>query len=207
MKMDKVVFVDGGSSDGSVEWINKHLTNQLGCDVEFIQSPSGRAKQMNAGAQRAEQDVVLFLHADTELPNETHQEVAQAVSQNYLWGRFNVTFDQPSVVMNVIAFFINYRSRLSKVATGDQAMFIDRDLFNQLGGFDDIALMEDVALSKKLIKLNKPPYASKETVTTSARRWQQDGVVKTVCKMWWYRFAFFLGASPEFLAQGYRNVR
>jgi len=162
---------------------------------------------MNAGAEKAKQDVLLFLHADTMLPNNAKLEIEKGISGKHLWGRFNVEFDETCLVMRVIAFFINQRSKLSQIATGDQAMFIKRDLFERVGGFDDIALMEDVAMSKKLYKLGNAPYAAKIKVVTSARRWKQNGVIRTVIKMWWYRLAYFLGVSPDSLAQGYRNVR
>ena len=117
-----------------------------------------------------------------------------------------MSFDEQTFLMSVIAFFINWRSRLTGVSTGDQAMFVTRTLFKRVDCFDDIALMEDVALSKKLRKQVKPSSLN-STVTTSARRWKKDGVARTVIKMWWYRLAYFLGVSPDCLANGYRNVR
>lgn len=208
IEAEQIVIVDGGSSDGSVQWLEKYfLSDSPSINGIFIQSSPGRAKQMNAGAEKARQDILLFLHADTILPHNVKPEVENGVSEKYSWGRFNVEFDESCLAMGIIAFFINLRSKLSQIATGDQAMFIKRDLFEKVGGFDDIALMEDVAMSKKLYKFGNAPYASKLKVTTSARRWKQNGVLRTVVKMWWYRLAYFLGVSPDSLAQGYRNVR
>lgn len=200
---EQVVFVDGGSTDGSVEWLQQNWvspTNQL------ITSEPGRAKQMNLGASYANQDVLLFLHADTVLPSDAKQVVCVSKNQAPHWGRFDVTFDLSCIAMKTIALCMNLRSRLTHVSTGDQAMFMHHQLFDRVGGFDDIALMEDVAMSKKLRSLAKP-VSSKMKVITSARRWKKHGVIQTVFKMWCYRFAYFVGVSPERLSQGYRNVR
>ena len=206
VEAEHVIIVDGGSTDGSVQWLEKHFACEPPINTTLIQSPSGRAKQMNAGAEKAKQDILLFLHADTVLPVNAKLEINTSYAKEFLWGRFDVEFDEPCLAMRLIAFFINMRSKLSKIATGDQAMFIERELFEKVDGFDDIALMEDVAMSKKLYKRSSP-YASTARVITSARRWKQNGVLRTVIKMWWYRLAYSLGVSPDSLAQGYRNVR
>jgi len=204
---EQIVIVDGGSTDGTIQWLENYFLSADSANKVFIQSPAGRSKQMNAGAEKVNQDVLLFLHADTVLPNDAKLEIEKGFSEKYVWGRFNVEFDEPGLAMNIIAFFINQRSKLSQIATGDQAIFIERNLFEKVGGFDDIALMEDVAMSKKLYKLGDAPYSSTRKVMTSARRWKQNGVFRTVLKMWWYRLAYFFGVSPDSLAQGYRNVR
>jgi len=210
-KAEKIIIVDGGSTDGSVEYLLKHLNtaSDKGQETLFLESTPGRAVQMNLGAEHSEQDILLFLHADTVLP-ETVSADLSCVDGNQLdelsWGRFNVAFDESCAVMGVIAFFINWRSRLSGVATGDQAIFVKNSLFKRVGGYDNIELMEDVALSKKLRKFSRPT-ALKSSVITSARRWKQNGILRTVVKMWWYRFAYFIGVSPASLVNGYRNVR
>ena len=200
---EQIIFVDGGSTDGTLEWIEQ---NAVSDQIHLISSTAGRAKQMNLGASAANQDVLLFLHADTVLPANAKQDICYSSTQEGHWGRFDVTFDDSSLAMNVIAFFMNCRSRLTNVSTGDQAMFIHQQLFDRVGGFDDIALMEDVAMSKKLRSIVKPINSSLKVVT-SARRWKTHGVIKTVLTMWAYRFAYFVGVSPDRLAQGYRKVR
>lgn len=199
----RLILVDGGSADGSIEWLKRNWASEKNI---LCQSRAGRAKQMNAGAELAEQDMLLFLHADTVLPIDAKKTVCFSGTLEQHWGRFDVTFDSQSLMMSLIAFFMNWRSRLTKVATGDQAIFMHRSLFNQVAGFDDIELMEDVAMSKKLRKLSSP-LSSNSKVITSARRWRSNGVMKTILKMWCYRFAYFLGVSPNRLAKGYRDVR
>jgi len=200
---EQLVFVDGGSTDGSVQWLQQHWESP---NKQLVCSCAGRAKQMNLGASYALHDIILFLHADTQLPENAKQAVCAACVTPLSWGRFDVRFNSSSVAMGVIAFFMNWRSRLTAVATGDQAIFMHQQLFDHVGGFDDIAFMEDVAMSKKLRKLAKP-IALKDKAVTSARRWQQSGVARTVFKMWYYRLAYFLGMSPERLSRGYRNIR
>ena len=192
---EQIIIVDGGSADSTKELV-------LSTGYQVIDSPAGRAKQMNAGAKVANQPWLLFLHADTKLPQSYKSEIAKAD----VWGRFDVSFQGRSLRMNVVSFFMNLRSRISSVATGDQAIFIDRDTFQSLGGFPDFPLMEDVALCKRLRLLHKP-FNSKKKVVTSARRWEKNGVAKTVLKMWWYRLAYFLGTSPAKLKRGYEDVR
>lgn len=193
----QTILVDGGSTDGTLEQIQQFQNEFL-----IVQSEKGRARQMNAGAALAEQDTLLFLHADTKLPTNAKQEILTAEH----WGRFDVQFDSSSVAMRLIAFFMNRRSRLTGIATGDQAMFVMRALFESMGGFPEIPLMEDVALCKALKRRYKP-FCSKARVTTSARRWRENGIVKTVLQMWWYRLAYFFGVSAERLKQGYFDVR
>jgi len=157
---------------------------------------------MNAGAAIAKHEILLFLHADTRLPKTFLREIKQA----NVWGRFDVRFDHSSIAMKVIAMFMNARSRLTGISTGDQAIFVRAGVLAAIGGFPDVAIMEDIALSKRLKKIELP-YCSKKTVVTSARRWQQNGVAKTVFKMWWYRLAYFLGVSPRILKNSYHDVR
>lgn len=192
---EQIVIVDGGSSDGTGK-----LLQAAGYQV--VQSSAGRARQMNAGALLATQSMLLFLHADTQLPKNYKSELAKAD----VWGRFDVKFSSASKAMKMVAFFINLRSRISGVATGDQAIFVDRDAFNAISGFPDFPIMEDVALCKRLRHFHRP-YSSSEKVTTSARRWEQNGVAATIIKMWYFRLAYFFGVSPSKLKQRYQDVR
>ena len=192
---EQIIIVDGGSTDAT-----RSLMENAGYQV--VNSPAGRARQMNTGAKAATQRMLLFLHADTKLPKSYKSELAKAD----VWGRFDVSFFGSSTGMKVVAFFMNLRSRISGVATGDQAIFVDRDVFESIGGFPDFQLMEDVALCKRLRQLHRP-FSSRAKVVTSARRWEQNGIMQTILKMWWYRLAYFFGVSPSKLRQGYDNVR
>jgi rSAM/selenodomain-associated transferase 2 len=192
---EQVIIVDGGSSDAS-----RHLMRQAGYQV--IESPAGRAMQMNAGAKVATQAMLLFLHADTQLPSDYKAELGKAE----VWGRFDVRFSSFSKAMKVIAFFMNIRSRISGVSTGDHALFIERSVFESIGGYPELPLMEDVAICKSLRQIHRP-YNSRSKVVTSARRWEIDGIAMTVIKMWCLRLAYFLGVSPSTLKRAYDDAR
>lgn len=199
------IIVDGGSNDNSRDI----LQNAVADNVRLIitQSPRGRARQMNAGAELATGDILLFLHADTTLPEGALAELVGVASKaDHTWGRFDVCFNSHLKSARLLAFFINLRSRVSGVATGDQAMFFSRSLFDYVGGFDQIELMEDVAMSKKC-RRRVSGFCSRMTVMTSARRWEQNGVLRTILQMWWYRLAYVFGVSPATLLRGYRNIR
>jgi rSAM/selenodomain-associated transferase 2 len=190
----EVIVADGGSHDGTAA-----LARALADHV--IASPRGRAVQMNAGAAVARGDVLLFLHADTRLPEGADRLVLDGLARsNKAWGRFDVRFDGGG--LGLIAFMMNWRSRLSGIATGDQAMFVARAAFENAGGFPVIALMEDVALSVRL-KRSGRPLALRTRVTTSAQRWRKHGVLRTILLMWKLRLAFSLGADPAKLARAY----
>jgi rSAM/selenodomain-associated transferase 2 len=192
----EVIVVDGGSHDGTVE-AARPLADKI------ITAPRGRGAQMNAGAATARGDVLLFLHADTRLPPEGDSLVLDALARTKrAWGRFDVTIAGRSPFLGVVAAMMNLRSRLTGIATGDQAMFVTRAAFAQVGGFPDIALMEDIVLSRRLKRVT-PPACLSARVTTSGRRWDRDGVVRTILMMWRLRFAFFLGAEPAHLARRY----
>lgn len=194
---DQVILVDGGSTDGT-----RALLSELPSHFRVVYSEPGRALQMNAGASVATHDTLLFLHADTRLPVDVQSEVDKLTH----WGRFDVQFDTPSTAMRTIAFWINLRSRFTGIATGDQAIMIRRSLFERMQGFPALPLMEDVAFCKQLNVIAKP-YCSRRKVITSARRWEQNGVVKTVLLMWFLRLAFFFGVSPEVLKRRYLDSR
>ena len=147
-------------------------------------------------------DTLLFLHADTTLPENADHCIQQALQGGAVWGRFDVRIDSPRPVFRVIERLMNLRSRWTGVATGDQAVFVRRTAFEAVGGFEDIALMEDIALSRALLRLSRPACL-RQRVTTSARRWEQHGVWRTVLLMWRLRAAYFFGANPARLARQY----
>jgi len=192
----EVIVVDGGSQDDTVA-----LCRGAGCQV--IGSARGRARQMNAGAAQAQGEVLVFLHADTQLPARADRLIGLAVQRGALWGRFDVRIQGPSRLLPVIAALMNLRSRGSGIATGDQAMFVRRDLFERLGGFADLALMEDIDLSRRLRAVGWPACL-RPPVHTSGRRWQTHGVWRTIWLMWRLRWRYWRGVSPELLARDYR---
>lgn len=191
----ELIMVDGGSDDAGPA-IAEPLVDRV------LQSERGRARQMNAGACQAQADVLLFLHADTRLPDNAAKLILQAIASGATWGRFDVQFDSEQAVFKWIALMMNWRSRLTGIATGDQTIFMTRQAFNAVGGFADIALMEDIAISSALKKLGKPDCI-KARVTTSARRWRTHGILRTIVLMWRLRLCFYLGADPDDLAARY----
>ena len=196
----EVIVVDGGSIDRTAD-----LARPLADKV--IASPRGRAVQMNAGAAIARADVFLFLHADTRLPPDADRLITEGLARTgRQWGRFDVRISGRSIFLPALAAFMNWRSRLTGIATGDQAIFVTRDLFRSLGGFPAIALMEDVALSARLKKASRP-LCLRARVTTSGRRWERHGVVRTILLMWRLRLGFYFGAEPSALARRYDDAR
>jgi len=191
----EVIVADGGSEDGTAA-----LALPLADSV--IPAPRGRASQMNAGAGQCTAPVLLFLHADTRLPPQAPELIAQAMAKGGLWGRFDVHIEGRSPALKIVAAMMNWRSRLTGIATGDQAIFMRRDLFERLGGFPGIALMEDIALCAKL-KREARPICLRARVTTSGRRWEKHGVLRTIVTMWRLRFAYWCGADPDDLARRY----
>jgi rSAM/selenodomain-associated transferase 2 len=195
----EVIVVDGGSRDRTIA-----LAQPL-CD-RLVVAPRGRAAQMNAGAGAAHGDVLLFLHADTHLPADADRLVLDGLAASGRpWGRFDVRIDGRHPLLPVIAATMNLRSRVTGIATGDQAIFADRSAFAAVGGFPDIALMEDIVLSRRLKRLGRP-LCLRAQALTSGRRWEKHGVVRTILTMWRLRLAFFLGAEPARLAASYGYV-
>lgn len=194
----QLIVVDGGSQDDT-----RALAEPL-CDA-FLCTESGRAVQMNRGAEVATGDWLLFLHADTRLPdNWLTQWQRVTLESSRLWGRFDLRLSGRGTSFRLIERMINLRSRFSGIATGDQAIFVRRDCFLQLGGYAPIPLMEDVELCRRLKRLSKPLCLPTQ-VTTSSRRWEQKGVWRTVLLMWRIRLLYFLGANPSYLAGLYRG--
>ena len=182
---------DGGSTDATAQ-----LAGELADRV--LQTPRGRAVQMNCGASVATGDYLVFLHADTRLPPGADKLVAASL-RSHAWGRFDVEIEGRHPLLKVVAWSMNLRSRLSGIATGDQAIFVRRAAFP---GFPEIALMEDVAFCRRMKRLG-PPACRRETVLTSGRRWETRGVLRTILLMWRLRLMYFLGADPEDLSRIY----
>jgi rSAM/selenodomain-associated transferase 2 len=191
----EIIVVDGGSSDGTAE-LARPLADRV------IAAARGRSLQMNAGAVLAQGDALLFLHADTRLPENADRLLLDGLARSgRSWGHFNVRIDGGGL-LRVVAATMNLRSRLTGIATGDQAMFVARAAFESVGGFPPIALMEDVALSARLRRIGRP-CALRARATTSARRWRTHGTLRTVLLMWRLRLRFFFGADPAKLARAY----
>lgn len=193
----QIIFVDGQSDDNSVE-----LVDQAGYLV--IPSERSRAGQMNTGARKATEDVLLFLHADTRLPENADQLIGSALANTrYVWGRFDAQITGNHLLLPVVATMMNARSRLSGIATGDQGIFVRRTVFENLGGYASQPLMEDIELSRRLLTLAKP-QCLRQKVTTSGRRWVLRGVCKTILLMWYLRFLYWRGVDPKILVGKYR---
>ena len=196
----ETIVVDGGSQDRTPE-----IAAKFG--VKVIQSERGRARQMNRGAQEANGDVLLFLHADTCLPATAFGDIHGALSDSrYVGGRFDVTLDGDHWMLPVVGRMISYRSRVSKVGTGDQALFVRREIFQRMGGFPDIPLMEDIAFCRALKQLGAVACL-RSRVVTSARRWEVDGVWRTIFRMWTLKLLYLTGVSPARLKQFYADTR
>lgn len=196
----EIIVADGGSTDATPD-----LTRPYADKV--IMAPRGRAKQMNAGAKQAEGEILLFLHADTQLPLASPVDLElQLQKHNKVWGHFQAHLSGSSPWLRIIGIMMNYRSRCTAIATGDQAIFVRKDCFDAAGGYPDIPLMEDIALSKRLKQISRP-LALPDHVITSSRRWEQQGIAKTVLLMWRLRLAYFFGADPTVLARIYYPSR
>lgn len=192
----EVIVVDGGSHDGCLDAARPFADTVLA-------SPRGRALQMNAGARAATGAVLLFLHADTRLPPDADLTIRAALAHSArVWGRFDIRLSGERPLLRVVEFFMNLRSRLTGIATGDQAIFVTRAAFDRAGGFPALALMEDVALSARLKHASRP-LCLRARVVASSRKWQREGALRTIWLMWRLRLAFFLGADPSDLARRY----
>lgn len=199
----ELIFVDGGSQDDSQQKIKGFFRNICFEQVSLISSEAGRAKQMNAGAKLAKGKCYVFLHVDTLLSRDTLNVLNNFLQQHEkAWGSFTLKLDDENFSYRLLESMINLRSELTKVVTGDQVLFVKQDVFDEISGFPDIALMEDVAITKKLRTLTKP-YRVKTPVVSSSRRWKKKGMLKTILLMWYLRLAFVLGVHPDRLFKKY----
>ncbi len=196
----ELIVVDGGSMDRT-----RAVATAAGCLV--IEAPTGRAVQMNAGAAAATGDILLFLHADTRLPPDAVDTVTRSFADaRIVGGRFDVALDGPEPIFRIIETLMNVRSRVTRIATGDHAIFVRRSAFEALGGFAPLALMEDIHFSFRL-KRHGRVACLRSRVRTSARRWRQHGVWRTMILMWWLRALYAAGVSPDRLARRYAAIR
>ena len=192
----EVIVVDGGSTDGTVASAEP-LADRV------LQAPRGRAQQMNAGAAQARAETLLFLHADTRLPDDALHAIETALlDARAHWGRFDVRIEGRPRLLKLVAWMMNLRSRRGGIATGDQAIFVRRKSFVRVAGFPDQPLMEDIELSRRLGALARP-VCLRQRVTTSGRRWERDGVLRTIVLMWRLRWLYWIGTPPERLAELY----
>lgn len=191
----EIIVVDGGSRDAT-----RQLAAPLASCV--VDARRGRARQMNAGAAQAQHEILVFLHADTRLPADALDRLVAAIDAGACWGRFDVRIDGRPRGLAMVATLMNWRSRLTGIATGDQAIFVTRTAFARVGGFPEQPLMEDIVLSRRLRRLAWPACL-RSRVTTSGRRWERHGLWRTILAMWWLRLRFFCGARPADLARDY----
>lgn len=194
----ELILADGGSRDGTIS-LAAPLVDRV------ISSPRGRALQMNAGASIARGEVLLFLHADCKLPDDADSLVIRGLADSGRgWGRFDVRLSGVSPMLRVIGVLMNWRSRMTGICTGDQGLFVERSLFEHIGAFPDQPLMEDISISKKL-KRHSAPLCLSAKLTASSRRWEKQGIWRTMVLMWRLRLAYFLGAEPGRLAEIYHG--
>ena len=207
---DELIVVDGGSLDQTpvlVESYRRRTQSPAQSPVRLVTAPCGRARQMNEGAKASGGEILLFLHADTQLPDDANTMIQTTLAnQGIVGGRFDVRFDRPSMWGTIISRMMKWRSRLTGIATGDQALFVRRPIFEQMGGFADMPLMEDIEFSRRL-KRKGATAALTATVTTSFRRWEQHGPLRTILLMWTIRFLYWVGISPSHLVEWYKAVR
>ncbi|MBI3972212.1 MAG: TIGR04283 family arsenosugar biosynthesis glycosyltransferase [Chloroflexi bacterium] len=195
----EVIVADGGSTDGTAEIAARY--------ARVVTAPRGRAAGLNAGAAAAQGDTLLFLHADTYLPDGALDMIRRVLKEpSVVGGRFRVALDNPALPYRIIATSINLRDRLLGGHTGDQAAFVRAEVFRRMGGYADIPLMEDLDFARRLGREGRVVRLP-QAVTTSARRWSEHGVVRTIFLMWTLRLSYYLGVAPQYLAPFYRDAR
>ncbi len=192
----EVIVVDGGSRD-DVDGVSDGRVDKL------VHSPAGRARQMNMGASQAKGELLWFLHADSLIHADCLDGILQLAQHEKVWGRFDVQLSGNDWRLRIVELMMNWRSRLTGIATGDQGIFLTRDAFKQVGGYKEIPLMEDIEISKALKKISRP-FLLSQLITASSRRWQRQGVFRTILLMWSLRLAYFLGISADRLSAYYR---
>ena len=192
----EVIVVDGCSEDDTLNVICQKKNR-------ILRSEPGRAQQMNTGARHAKGKYLWFLHADSKVDFD-FESIIESGLKNKKWGWFNIRLSNTKIIFRVIESMMNYRSKITSVATGDQGIFIHKNIFIEQGLFPSIALMEDVKFSKK-IRSSESPFISDTPLETSARRWEENGPIRTIFKMWTLRLLFFLGASPNWLDKQYNK--
>ena len=205
---DELVIVDGGSVDRTTDIVTSYRSVAAPpCPISLLTSPTGRARQMNAGAAASVGDVLVFLHADSQLPDDARRVIANALDDSLcVGGRFDVRFEVDTRLSRLIARMMNLRSRLSGIASGDHAIFVRRAVFDRLGGFADIPIMEDIEFTSRLRGAGRLA-ALRSVAVTSYRRWSTHGAIRTIVLMWTLRFLYWIGASPHTLSRWYRAVR
>jgi len=195
----EVIVVDGGSHDNTIE-LATPLTDKI------IQAGEGRARQMNAGVSQATGDVYWFLHSDTIIPRDADKLIQLSLTKNKQWGRFNIRLSGKNIIFRVIEFMMNVRSCMTGIATGDQGIFVKHAAFTKISGYKSISLMEDIDISSRLLAMFGRPACIKSRLITSSRRWEKQGIVKTMVLMWRLRLAYFFGANPDKLAKRYSKI-
>ena len=192
----ELILVDGGSRELPAERLAP-------CVDHLLVAPAGRAVQMNRGASAAQGEIYWFLHVDSRIPTDAEQAILKALGSASGWGRFDVRLSGSHPLLRLVEGMMNWRSRRSGIATGDQGIFVHRSLFERVGGYPDQALMEDIEISRWLKRIARP-HCLRERLTTSSRRWERQGILRTILLMWGLRLAYWLGVSPARLAAFYR---